>query len=154
MSERGRGGGLAPVALAAGRVTRPLFGKRGFAGGALATDWPAIVGSAVASHALPIRITFPPGERTGGTLVVKVDSGSFATEMQHLEPLILERINGHFGYGAVSRLKLLQGPLPRRLTPAPPPPEPTTACLTPALERIDDPDLRAALERLGRWVKE
>jgi|AGTN01.3.fsa_nt_gi Uncharacterized protein conserved in bacteria len=147
--------GMVAVAVAADKVTRPVFGKHGFVSGALVVDWPAIVGSAVASHTLPLRIRFPPRERGGGTLEIKVASSAFSTEIQHLEPLILERLNGYFGWNAVARLKLRHGPLPQ--TPplraaaaesSEPPPERVRA----ALEQVEDPDLRDALARLGRHI--
>ncbi|WP_096703172.1 DUF721 domain-containing protein [Magnetospirillum sp. 15-1] len=154
-SDERRTFGLVSIAVPSDRVTRPVFGRHGFAGGALVVDWPAIVGSAVASHTLPLSIKFPPKERTEGTLVVKVDSGAFALEMQHLEPLILERINGYFGWKAVARLKLRQGPLPESTTKAKPapaaPPQPDAPL--PAgdrLAQVEDPELREVLERLGR----
>ncbi|MDA8230626.1 MAG: DUF721 domain-containing protein [Magnetospirillum sp.] len=148
-----RTNGLVAIAVPAGRATRGVFGGHGFVDAALVVDWPAIVGPAVAAHTLPSRIKFPPKERAEGTLVVKVASSAFATDLQHLEPLVLERINGHFGYRAVARLQLRHGPLPRaRSAPAAPraganqPPGDLTA----ALARVDDPELRDALERLGR----
>ncbi|OAN48103.1 hypothetical protein A6A04_04930 [Paramagnetospirillum marisnigri] len=147
--------GMVSIAVPSGKVTRPVFGRHGFAGGALVVDWPAIVGSAVASHTLPVRIKFPPQDRADGTLVVKVASGAFALEMQHLEPLILERINGYFGWKAVARLKLVQGPLPQpvRRPKTVARPAVTTAApstLAARLDSVEDPDLRAVLERLGR----
>lgn len=146
--------GMVSIAVPSERVTRPVFGRHGFAGGALVVDWPAIVGSAVAAHTLPLRIKFPAKERTGGTLIVKVASSAFATELQHLEPLIVERINGYFGWAAVARLRLMHGPLPR---PKPRPAEGRLAEGVPAamaesLAAVDDPELRAALERLGRRI--
>ncbi len=146
--------GMVAVAVPVARVTRPVFGRHGFASGALVVDWPAIVGTAVAAHTLPLRIKFPPKARTEGTLVVKVASSAFATELQHLEPLILERINGYFGYRAVARLLLRHGPLPRRL-PSRPPPAPLGggAPAAGALAGVEDTELRAALERLGRTLK-
>ncbi|MDO8605518.1 MAG: DUF721 domain-containing protein [Phaeospirillum sp.] len=148
--------GMVSIAVPSQRVTRPVFGKHGFAGGALVVDWPAIVGSAIASHAMPIRIRFPPKERSEGTLVVKVDSGAFALEVQHLEPLILERINGYFGWKAVARLKLMQGPLPEAPHKAkPPPPKAELDAGTLArLAEVEDPDLREVLTRLGRRIGE
>lgn len=143
--------GMVSVAVPADRVTKPVFGKHGFASGALVLDWPAIVGSAVATHTLPLRIKFPPKERTGGTLEIKVANSAFATEIQHLEPLVLERINGYFGWAAVARIKLRHGPLPKKAAPPPPPPEPA-ARLTETLAKVEDPELRAVLERLGRRV--
>ncbi|WP_152426701.1 DUF721 domain-containing protein [Paramagnetospirillum caucaseum] len=155
-SDERRTYGLVSIAVPCERVTRPVFGKHGFAGGALVVDWPAIVGSAVASHTLPLSIKFPPKERSEGTLVVKVDSGAFALEMQHLEPLIVERINGYFGWKAVARLRLRQGPLPEAAT-AKPAPAPAPTAKPPAagrLAQVEDPELRAVLERLGRRLAE
>ncbi|KIL99685.1 Zn-ribbon-containing protein [Paramagnetospirillum magnetotacticum MS-1] len=156
-SDERRTHGLVSIAVPSDRVTRPVFGRHGFAGGALVVDWPAIVGSAVASHTLPIGIKFPPKERTEGSLTVKVDSGAFALEMQHLEPLILERINGYFGWKAVARLKLRQGPLPDSARASPKdavPGSPSNAPLPAgeSLAQVEDPDLRAVLERLGRLL--
>lgn len=145
--------GMVAVAVPSERVTRPVFGRHGFAGGALVVDWPAIVGSAVASHTLPIRIKFPPKDRSGGTLIVKVDSGAFATELMHLEPLVIERINGYFGWAAVAKLRLLHGPLPQpRKNAPPPPPGEVPAGIEAKLAMVEDPELRAVLERLGRRI--
>ena len=146
--------GMVQVGVPVGVLTRPLFGRHGFAGGAMIVDWPAIVGAAVASYTLPLRVRFPKGERSGGTLEVKVANSAFATELQHLEPLILERINGYFGWAAVARLKLRHGPLPRRDAPPTTPKltSPDEARLERTLAAVDDPELRAALERLGRHV--
>lgn len=148
--------GMVSIAVPSDRVTRPVFGKHGFAGGALVVDWPAIVGSAVASHTLPVRIRFPPKERAEGSLVVKVDSGAFALEMQHLEPLILDRINGYFGWKAVARLKLQQGPLPdapKRARPAAAKPDVALESgLAAKLDQVEDPELRDVLARLARTL--
>lgn len=153
--EDARTGRMVSIAVPSERVTRKLFGRHGFASGALVVDWPAIVGPAVATWTMPINIRFPPKERSAGTLVVKVANSAFATEIQHLEPLILERINGHFGWQAVARLKLVHGPLPPRRPIRQPPPEPPPLMaerLERSLSNVDNPELRAALERLGRWV--
>ncbi|OJX80055.1 MAG: hypothetical protein BGO92_03110 [Magnetospirillum sp. 64-120] len=146
---------MVAVGVPVGTLTRPIFGRHGFAGGAMIVDWPAIVGAAVASYTLPIRVRFAKGERSGGTLEVKVANSAFATELQHLEPLILDRINGYFGWAAVARLKLRHGPLPRRdarVAAAAPLAPKAEARLTDALDKVDDPELKAVLERLGRHI--
>lgn len=137
------------------RLTRPVLGKRGFADGRMVADWTEIAGPLLARSSLPIRIAYAHGERTGGTLHLKVAPGGLATEIQHVEPILIERINGHFGYRAVARLHLIQGPLP----PPPPEPEPippldpeSEARLERALAGVKDPALRARLESLGRAV--
>ena len=147
--------GMVSIAVPADRITRPVFGRHGFVSGALVVDWAAIVGSAVATHTLPLRIKFPPKERGDGVLEIKVASSAFATELQHLEPLVIERINGYFGWNAVARLKLRHGPLPKRQGARPPPPEPdpqAAARLDSVLSKVDDPRLREVLERLGKYV--
>lgn len=152
-----RGGRAKTVATVAERLTRPLFAKRGFADGAVLTEWPRIVGDTIAGFSMPERIGFPPGKRTGGTLHLRVAPGGFAVELQHLEHQLIERINGYFGYHAVARVKIVQAPLPE---PAPPPPPPLPE-LAPDEERavaqatapVDDPDLKERLESLGRAIR-
>lgn len=147
-----------PRALAAtvARITKPLFGRRGFAEGAVVGDWPSVIGTVLARHTSPERIVFGPGTRSEGTLHLRVDSGGHATEIQHFEPQIIERINGYFGYRAVARLKLIQGPLPPRKTVSPAKPRPLSANQEKDLEKrladIDDGELKSALEGLGRAV--
>ncbi len=154
MAKRGRG----PRVLAGvlNKVTRPIFGKRGFASGAVITEWPTIVGRHLAAHTAPERIAYQSGGRDRGVLHLRVDSGALATELQHLEPQLLDRINGYFGYRPVERLRIVHGPLP----PAPAPPKPAPRALDRCEEKdladrlagIEDEDLRAALDALGRVV--
>lgn len=138
------------------RLTRRPMGKRGFVEAALVSDWPNIVGSMLGGATLPLRIAFPVGQRSGGTLHLRVASGAVALQIQHQEPLVIQRINSHFGYGAVSRLALTQGtiaPRPPRRSVAPPvlPPE-TERRLEASLSIVEDPQLREVLSRLGRHL--
>lgn len=158
MTARKRGGG-GPRALAAAlaKITKPLFGRRGFAEISIINDWPAVIGPHLAAHSFPQRITFAHDKRDNGTLQLLIDSGSLAVELQHLEPLLIERINSFFGYRAVARVKIIQGPLPVVAAAPPPPAERTLDAdgeekLSQHLAAVDDPDLRAALEKLGRAV--
>lgn len=137
------------------RLTQPLLGKRGFADGRMIADWTEIAGPLLARSSRPLRIAYAHGERTGGTLHLKVAPGGLATEIQHVEPILIERINGYFGYRAVARLHLIQAPLP----PPPPEPEPVApldaeneARLERTLAGVKDSALRARLESLGRAV--
>ncbi len=153
----GKRRGARALAAAAAGITRQVFAKRGFADGAVVNDWAAIVGPHLAAHSRPEKIAHGPGKRREGTLHLKVDSGSLATELQHLEPQLIERVNAHFGYCAVGRLKLIHGPPP---APQPRPPKKVRRLgegeekdLSRRLAAIGDADLRAALEALGRAVK-
>ena len=86
--------------------------------------------------------------------------GGAATELQHLEPLVLERINGHFGYRAVAKLRLIHAPLSGRGERAaepknselPPLDSQSAAELDALLAIVDDPELRASLGRIGRAI--
>ncbi len=162
-SRRGRG----PVALAAmlSRVTGAALRKRGFAESAVVTNWAEIVGPELAADTQPQKLVFPRGGhsggprggRSGGTLHVRV-VGALATELQHLEPLVIERINTYFGYQAVVRLALVQGPLPPGRDAAHGPPQaPLDAAEESAIANtvadIADDSLRRALAGLGRSVK-
>lgn len=138
------------------RLTRPLLGKHGLAEGNLIANWEAIVGPAVAALALPEKVRFPKGRRDGGELTVRVSSGPVAVQIQHDSPRVLERVNGYFGYPAIARLKIVQAPLPvrrPRRPPEPPPLRPADAkAVAEAVADIPNPELRAALERLGQAV--
>ena len=153
---RRRGGGPRALAQPLGAVTREVFGRRGLADGAILTDWPSIAGEHLARHSLPEKVTFPRGSRAGGTLYLTIDNGSLATELLHLEPLLIQRINGYFGFCAVARLKIVQGPLPnaagRRTRAARPLKEKEERGLAASLKDVDDAELRRALEALGRAV--
>ena len=153
-----RRGSAGPRAIAelSARLTRRPLGKRGFTETMIVTEWPAIVGTLLGGSTLPLKIVFPPGLRTGGVLHVRAASGAVAAQLQHLEPLVAQRINGFFGYGAVARLCITQGTVaarPRRAA-APPPTLDATAEdeLEKQLSSVEDPDLKAALASLGRHL--
>jgi hypothetical protein len=148
-----RGGGLRALAASLPKVTGKAFGRRGLAAGGLVADWPSIVGEQLAAISLPRGLS-----RAGqGTLTLRVESGHALT-LQHLEPLVIERINGYLGYRAVARLRLQQGPLGDRAAPPRPTPAPLSeeeeAGLRARTETVADETLRGALERLGRAVKQ
>ena len=138
------------------RLAKRGLGSRGFTEAALVTEWPNIVGALLGGGSLPLKIAFPPGDRVGGTLSLRVASGGLAMEFQHLEPQILQKVNAFFGYGAVARLAITQGPVPRRTPPraATPPPPPLDGAAAADMQRrlagIADDDLRTTLEALGR----
>lgn len=152
------------------KVTAPIFKKRGFAEAGILTDWPAIVGEHLARHTMPEKIAFARGARSAGTLHIVTES-AFAPELQHLEPQVLERINGYFGYFAVGKLRIQHGRVVRAQLDQGRPAgagrratlstggtngSPGASVVAPAVRQatagIDDDPLRAALERLGSAV--
>ncbi len=149
-----RRGGVRAIGAEIPRVAGLALGKRGFGEAQLVTQWDAVMGSELAAKLSPDRITFARGERRDGTLRVRVAS-AFAPEAQHLEPVLIERINAFFGYRAVARLVFVQGP-PLNAKPVVAPlrklnkQEQTT--LDGSLSTIENEELRAALARLGAAV--
>ncbi|MFC7048999.1 DUF721 domain-containing protein [Emcibacter nanhaiensis] len=112
-SHHKRGSGTQAISDLARQVSRGSFRRYGFAQSEIIARWPEIVGPVLSGCSVPERLTFPRAEGAGGTLYIRIE-GSFAAEMQHLEELVLERINGFYGYRAVERLVYRHGPLPRR----------------------------------------
>ena len=150
-----RRGGMQAIGASLTRIAKPVLGKQGLGEAQLLAEWPAIVGDELARHCSPIKLSFPRGERRDGTLRLRVASAA-ALEIQHREPVLLERINGYFGYRAVIRLVLVQGGAPPEAGSVPPPPRPLEPAERQALDRrldgIADPALRDALRRLGTAI--
>jgi hypothetical protein len=155
VSAKRRGRAIA-IGAAAEPLIAPLLRRRGFIETRVACDWPAIVGDPLAAETVPIRLAFPKGERQDATLHVRV-TGPMALELQHLAPVVIERINGYFGYKAVSRLTMQQAPLghvPKRRVRrkiALSPDEERT--LADRVAQVSDPALRQSLVGLGRAMQ-
>jgi len=142
------------VGMAAAAVVRPMIGRKGFVEADLLTRWEAVAGPEMAALCRPVRLAKP---RDGGppVLHLRVASSAFATLLKHQEPELIGRINGYFGFDAVGKLKVAPGTLPPPPAPKPPPPAPPPLSAEEAalVAGIDDPDLRAALEALGRSIR-
>jgi hypothetical protein len=81
--------------------------------------------------------------------------GPMALEIQHASDVILQRVNRFFGWSAVGRLALRQGPLSRRPRPRPSlaPDAGEVEQIAKTLSSVEDDGLRAALARLGASIK-
>jgi hypothetical protein len=151
MSTRTTWGGPYPIARALPTVTGRALRRYGFQAGELALRWAEIVGQQVARMAAPERLGRARGKQ-GAVLELRVLPAS-AIEIQHLAPLIVERINGYYGRPVVASLRLRQGPLPMPPAPrpAPPPPDPAVEqALAAGVAEVRHERLRAALLSLGR----
>lgn len=147
-SERHPGFRAAGASVA--RLIRPIMARHG--GGVLArlkSEWTAIVGPDIAAA------TWPEALARGGTLKLRVEPAK-GLELQHRAPLVIARVNLFFGRDAVTRLALVQGPLPLAASTRHAPPRPLrageVAALDDQLTAVKSPELRDALARLGRRV--
>ncbi|GMM92852.1 DUF721 domain-containing protein [Qipengyuania sp. MTN3-11] len=153
--ERPRGGPAKPVGSLMPQIGRTAFRRFGFVQSSVVSRWPEIVGEVHARVCLPESIRFPPGEKAEGILNLVAAPGH-ATLIQHVIPEIIERVNRFFGYNAVARIKLRQGPVkpPANSSDAkpkaPPSLKPIPMELGDSLRDIGDPELRTVLESLAR----
>ena len=95
---------------------------RGFAAADVVLAWTQIMGERLAKVSEPISLDWPRGAKPGpdgseprksATLVIRVE-GAFGLEIQHLAPLILERVNAYFGWRCADKLVIRQGRVARR----------------------------------------
>jgi hypothetical protein len=147
-----------PLSVLLGDVFSDAYAKQGFAARELVTRWTEIVGAELSVHCEPLKMQWPrPVEgqaQEPATLVLRVE-GPMALEIQHASDVILQRVNRFFGWSAVGRLALRQGPLSRRerpvRSPAPDPGQIEQVAQT--LSSVEDDELREALARLGASIK-
>lgn len=147
----------APKALGVslGRLTRPIMKQRGVALAEIINRWSEIAGPLLEKETQPEKMVYASGAGHAATLEIAV-SPAFALELQHLSPLIIEKINGYFGFRAVEKLRLKQTPIhrPESAPPAGRSSRPLTpeeqAKLRDLLAGVEDRDLRQVLESLGR----
>jgi len=132
-----------------GEIGGVAFKRFGFVQSAIVSRWSEIVGERYAKVSSPESIRFPAGKKSGGVLTLLV-VGAHAPLIQHLGPLIIERVNRFFGYPAVARLVFRQGaPLPEPARPKRPELRPVPKEIGEGLRQIVDPELRACLESLA-----
>lgn len=136
-----------------GDVAGMAFRKFGFIQASVVSRWGEIVGDRYAQVSLPESIRFPAGRKSGGTLTLLVE-GAHAPLIQHLGPMIIERVNRFFGYEAVAKIVFRQGRMPavaaaavarRPLSPVP-------KELGEGLREVADPELRACLSSLAAHI--
>jgi hypothetical protein len=145
---QGRARAAGELALDVGGMA---FKRFGFVQGAVVARWQEIVGERYARVSTPESIRFPAGRKAGGTLTLAVE-GAHAPLLQHLGPMIIERVNLFFGYEAVTKVvfRHAQAPRPRAAaSSARPRPEPVPRELGDGLREIADPELRTVLESLA-----
>jgi hypothetical protein len=135
-----------------GDIGGQSFKRFGFVQSSIVSRWREIVGERYAKASSPESIRFPAGKKAGGVLTLLVD-GAYAPLIQHLTPLIIERVNRFFGYAAINRIVFRQGkpPAPPAL-PERPQLRPVPKELGEGLREIVDPELRACLESLAARI--
>lgn len=140
----------------------PSLAAQGFATSDIIMAWPEIVGERLAAFTQPLKIEWkrkpaqgdPEARPEPATLVVRVES-AFALELQHLAPIVIERVNTFYGWRCIGKIVLKQGPVRREVKR-----KPQAAPLSPAdrekvetaIAPIAEEPLKVALEKLGQAV--
>lgn len=151
-----------PLADFVAPAVAPIMARRGFGMGSLILLWDEIAGERLGPVSRPVKLRRQGPRQTeatgakfaGATLVVRVEPG-FALELQHLAPLVIERVNAQLGWRCVNRLRLEQGPVVRSPSLKRPASPAKDGCAK-AADRligsgVDEP-LRRALRRLGAHI--
>lgn len=135
--------------------------SRGFAVSRLLTHWAEIVGSDIAQIARPVKVGYGRGG-FGATLTV-LTTGPQAAMLDMQREKLRDKVNAVYGFNAISRVHITQTaptgfaegqasfePKPKAVSPEIAPEIVTEA--DNVSRDVNDEDLRAALERLGRNV--
>jgi hypothetical protein len=135
-----------------GEIGGQSFKRFGFVQHSIVSRWSEIVGERYARVSSPESIKFPAGSKAGGVLTLLVE-GAHAPLIQHLTPMIVERVNRFFGYAAINRIVFRQGKPPApAAAPQRPQLRPVPKDLGEGLREIADPELRACLESLAAQI--
>jgi hypothetical protein len=135
---------------------------RGFAQSRLLTHWPEIVGEEVAAIARPVDVKY--GRQGFGATLTVLTTGAQAPMLEMQKERLREKVNGVYGYNAISRIRITQtAPTgfaegrasfdhrPKCQTPEAPDPAVSKSAQDLAAP-VGDSALRDALEALGRNV--
>jgi hypothetical protein len=155
--------GEVQISEAANRLMDPVLAKKAGINTALIGCWDEIAGADFADCTRPEKITWPRrtneygserGDVEPGVLTIACE-GARALFLSHAQGELIQRINGFFGYPAIRQIRIVQKPVvsqhkyrrkPRALTP------PEASRLNAMTGQIDNENLKAALDRLGRAV--
>ena len=128
-------------------LIKPIYKKHGFAEHRILTQWHQIVGT-LANYSSPQKLTIRGKE---GTLHILVASGR-ALELQHLQPIILDKIATYFGYRAVTRITFSQTSsalFHKKIVKKLPLKEKPSEIIMKITSTCEDEDIRNALASLG-----
>ncbi|MFK7942803.1 MAG: DUF721 domain-containing protein [Paracoccaceae bacterium] len=154
-----RGKGFQSASGASRGLVRTLASKKGFAEADVLLRWAEIVGEAHLGLCQPQTVRFSQDRSVGATLVVECTS-AHAPEVEHLSPVLIDRVNQFYGYRAIGRIKVMQtaglrGFAEAQMTFEGADAAPTSTHETRAADLakdIQNPGLRAALARMGAHV--
>lgn len=149
-----REGGFRNIGGLAQRLTSGIAKGRGASIARLRADWPAIAGAELSRTTQPEALLARRGGGAGGKALRLRVASAAALEVQHMREQLIDRVNAYFGHRAVDDIRLVQGAIAARPLPrvTPKPDAATAAAAQARVASVKDPELRAALARLGARV--
>ncbi len=150
-----------PLSRTVARITVKALDRKSARLATLLGSWEAVVGKTRAEISLPVKFVRAggaaiPGEERPAILHLAVPP-AWKTEFQHEAPGLIARINSFFGYQAVGELRFSPRTMPRRLSSGVEKQAAQSNLNCDELEAkvagIGDPELKAALVRLGQAIR-
>lgn len=152
--------GARPLGDLISGLVDPIVAKKAGMTSGLLSAWPEIVGPRLSDGCRPAKLVWPRRRHEDdpllpATLIVACE-GAFVLRLQHQAGEVVARVNSFFGYPAVAKLKIEQRPVALVRPNRKPATRPLTASdrqtIASATARIENPRLKAALERFGESV--
>jgi len=148
---------MRPVSEPVSRISGKTFSRKYIALGRILSEWERIVGPEFSGKSVPVRLNYRKKGKTGAALASLdiATSEAQATALHYQKDLILERINRVFGQGWINDIRFVPvtgsaqktAEKPKRLLT-----EDEKKFLSGMLEALEDQELKARLEVLGREI--
>ena len=152
--ERGKSRGPVRIDALVGDCLAKVIDRHGPGVAALVQAWTEIAGPELGRLTRPRRLRPARKGADGGVLEIRCEPAA-ALEVQHMAPVLAERVNGILGYWVVARLKVVQGTVmpPVASAPKPAPPSASYPPIDEArLQGVENEELRKSLAGLGRRI--
>lgn len=151
---------LRPVSESVSKLAGVAFSRKYVLLGRIVTHWAEIVGPDFAARAAPEGLRYQrSGKGEDKKVKVFLDiaaTSADAARMIYQQDLLIERMNRIFGETLVNGVRFVHKPANQPRKPLSPKKKPLTEdeknTLSGMLDRIEDPDIRAGLESLGREI--
>ena len=148
---------MRPLSEPVSRISGKTFSRKYIALGRILSEWEQIVGPEFSGKAIPVKLNYRKNGKTGKSLASLdiATSDAQATALHYQKDLILERINRVFGQGWIGDIRFVSVPGMAAKTPEKPKrllTEDEKKFLTGMLEALEDQELKAKLEVIGREI--
>jgi hypothetical protein len=154
---------LRPLSVSVSKLTSDAFARKFVALGRILSHWESIVGSDMSSKAQPVKLHYRKPKTRGEKPQASLDIGANSADaalLHYQKDLILERLNQIFGDNWITSIRFVHvaanssaddwnGYKAKKNAPLS---SEEQQRIAPALEAIEDEDLRKILEKLGQGI--